>query len=55
MVGAFVVGDEVLLGAIPMKDMDLVISPLDRTVIPNPRSPNIPSAIVKRVIVDTSG
>lgn len=47
MVGAFVLGDEVLLGAIPMEDMDLVISPLDRTVIPNPRSPNIPSAIVK--------
>lgn len=47
MVGAFVLGDGVLLGAIPMEDMDLVISPLDRTVRANPRSPNIPSAIVK--------
>lgn len=47
MVGAFVLGDEVLLGAIPMEDMDLVISPLDGQVIPNPRSPNLPSAIVK--------
>ena len=47
MVGAFVLGDEVLLGAIPMEDMDLVISPADRRLMPNPRSPNIPSAIVK--------
>lgn len=47
MVGAFVLGEGVLLGAIPMEDMDLVVSPLDRTVRANPRSPNIPSAIVK--------
>jgi hypothetical protein len=26
-VGAFVMGDEVLLGAVPMEDMDLVIDP----------------------------
>jgi hypothetical protein len=26
-VGAFVMGNEVLLGAVPMEDMDLVVSP----------------------------
>jgi clan AA aspartic protease len=31
-VGAFVMGDEVILGAVPMEDMDLVVSPLTRTV-----------------------
>jgi len=43
--GAFVLGSEVLLGAIPMEDMDLVINPQRRTVEPNPDSPNIPSSI----------
>ena len=46
-VGALVLGDSVLLGAIPMEDMDLVIHPLGRTVTVNPKSPDIPSAIVK--------
>jgi len=46
-VGALVVGDEVLLGAVPMEDMDLVISPGRRTVSVNPESPNIPHARVK--------
>jgi clan AA aspartic protease len=45
--GALVLGDEVLLGAVPMEDMDLVIEPASRTVTANPASPNIPSAIVK--------
>ena len=47
-VGALVLGDEVLLGAIPMEDMDLVVNPRDRTVDVNPASPNIASGIVKR-------
>lgn len=46
-VGALVLGDSVLLGAIPMDDMDLVIHPLHRRVTVNPKSPDIPSAIVK--------
>ena len=46
--GALVLGDGVLLGAIPMEDMDLIIRPLERTVAVNPQSPDIPSAIVKR-------
>jgi clan AA aspartic protease len=45
--GALVLGDEVLLGAVPMEDMDLVISPSGRSIVVNPESPNIPSAIVK--------
>jgi clan AA aspartic protease len=44
--GALVLGDRVLLGAVPMEDMDLVISPTKRKVTVNPESPNIPSAIV---------
>jgi len=45
--GALVLGDEVLLGAVPMEDMDLVVSPAMRTVTVNPNSPNIPSSTVK--------
>lgn len=45
--GALVLGDSVLLGAIPMEEMDLVIRPLDETVTVNPQSPGVPSAIVK--------
>ncbi|MBM3334694.1 clan AA aspartic protease [Candidatus Sumerlaeota bacterium] len=44
--GALVLGDRVLLGAIPMEDMDLVLSPTRQQVTVNPESPNIPSAIV---------
>lgn len=46
-VGALVIGDEVLLGSVPMEDMDLVVSPATRTITVNPDSPNIPSSIVK--------
>jgi len=46
-VGALVLGDEVLLGAIPMEEMDLVVNPRDRTVDVNPDSPNIASGICK--------
>src|SRR3972149_2046000 len=38
-VGALVIGEEVLLGAVPMEDLDLVISPSGRTVEVNPNSP----------------
>lgn len=46
-VGALVRGDEPLLGAVPMEDMDLVVHPLSRTVMVNPTSPNFPHHIVK--------
>jgi hypothetical protein len=45
--GALVLGDEVLLGAIPMEDMDLVVIPKTRTIDVNPASPNIATSIVK--------
>ena len=45
--GALVLGDEVLLGAVPMEDMDLVVSAAMRTVTVNPDSPNIASSTVK--------
>nr|VFK13077.1 MAG: hypothetical protein BECKLPF1236A_GA0070988_100818 [Candidatus Kentron sp. LPFa]VFK25939.1 MAG: hypothetical protein BECKLPF1236C_GA0070990_1002720 [Candidatus Kentron sp. LPFa] len=42
-----VLGDEVLLGAVPMEDMGLVINPARREITVNPASPNIPHARVK--------
>lgn len=46
--GALVMGDQVLLGAIPMEDMDLVILPRTRMLDVNPDSPNLATGIVKR-------
>ena len=40
-VGALVLGDEVLLGAVPMEDMDLVVQPKLLKLSVNPDSPNI--------------
>ena len=45
--GALVLGDSVLLGAIPLEDMDLVVNSRRQEVTVNPESPNIPSAVVK--------
>lgn len=45
--GALVMGDQVLLGAIPMEDMDLVVIPRTRLLDVNPDSPNIASTIAK--------
>ncbi len=45
--GALVLGDEVLLGAVPMEDMDVLISPAKQALIVNPESPNIAMSIVK--------
>lgn len=44
-VGAMVLGDEVLLGAIPMEDMDLLVDPARRQVIP--RDPRGPVSVAK--------
>ena len=44
--GALVLGDSVLLGAIPMEDMDLIINPREQKLTVNPENPNTPSAIV---------
>lgn len=45
--GALVMGDQVLLGAIPMEDMDLVVLPKEHRLDVNPASPNYASALVK--------
>ncbi|MCP4135382.1 MAG: clan AA aspartic protease [bacterium] len=45
--GALVLGDQTLLGAIPMEDMDLVILPSKRKLDVNPEAPNVASSIVK--------
>ena len=48
--GALVLGDSVLLGAIPLEDMDLVVNSRLQTLTVNPESPNIPTALVMRLI-----
>ncbi len=48
-VGAMILGDETLLGAIPMEDMDLVVIPSTRTLAVNPISPNIPTSVAKAI------
>ena len=45
--GALVMGDQVLVGAIPMEDMDLIVIPRTRTLDVNPNSPNIATTIAK--------
>jgi len=37
--GALVMGDEALLGQVPLEDIDLIVVPKTREVIPNPVSP----------------
>ena len=46
LTGALVIGENVLLGAIPMEDMDLIIHPAQLKLIVNPQNPNIAGAIV---------
>lgn len=53
-VGAFVLGQNVLLGSIPLEDMDLVLNPRLEKVTVNPDSPNIPSALVMGVRSQTA-
>jgi clan AA aspartic protease len=46
-VGAVILGDEVLLGTVPMEDMDLVVIPSARKVVPNPLHPNFAAGPAK--------
>ncbi len=48
-VGALVLGDDVLLGAVPMEDMDLILSVAHKKVVVNPDSPNFPQVLVKNI------
>lgn len=49
LAGAMVLGTEVLLGALPMEDLDLVVVPGGRQVVPNPNNPNVAASIAKGV------
>jgi clan AA aspartic protease len=44
--GAFVLGNEALLGAVPMEEMDLIVHPSLQKVLPNPAHPNVPQYIM---------
>ena len=46
--GALVFGDQVLLGAVPMEDMDVLISPSTQSLVVNPESPNIATSVAMR-------
>ena len=46
-VGALVIGDETLLGAVPMEDMDLVVHPATQKLMANPLHPNKPGYKIK--------
>ena len=46
-VGALVLGDQALLGAIPVEDMDLVVLPREQKLDTNPNSPNIATSLAK--------
>jgi hypothetical protein len=46
-IGALVMGDQVLFGAIPMEDMDLVVIPRSRAIDVNPASPNVATSFAK--------
>ena len=52
--GAIVIGDQVLVGAIPMEELDLVVVPRTGTLDINPASPDRASSIVKQNEADYS-
>jgi clan AA aspartic protease len=46
LTGALVLGEMILLSAIPIEDMDLIIHPAQLKLIVNPENPNIAGALV---------
>ncbi|MBF0395170.1 MAG: clan AA aspartic protease [Desulfobacterales bacterium] len=44
---AFVMGNEVLLGAIPMEELDVIIEPRNQRLIVNPENPTMPKMKIK--------
>ena len=52
--GALVIGERVLLGAIPMEDMDLVVLPRSRRVDVNPESPDVATCLVMASVGQSS-
>jgi len=49
LVGALVVGEQALLGAIPMEDLDVLIDPARQMLTPNPANPNIAASVAMGV------
>ena len=47
MTAALIMGDQVLLGAVPMHLMDVIVHPGAEQVVPNPESPNVPLFLAK--------
>ena len=45
LVGALILGEQVILGGLPMEDMDVQIDPRSRRLVANPNSPNIQTAM----------
>ena len=45
-VGALVLGDVMLIGSVPMEDVDLVVNPALQRLEADPRSPHLPYARV---------
>ena len=43
--GAMVIGNQCLLGAIPMEDMDIMVHPSRQCVVPHPLHPNTPASV----------
>lgn len=44
---AIVLGNEALMGVLPLEAMDLLVDPVTRRVVPNPQHPNFPVASAK--------
>jgi hypothetical protein len=47
--GALIFGDQVVMGMIPFKDLDLVVNQSTKTLEVNPFNPNIPGSVAKDV------
>lgn len=45
---AAVMGDQVLLGSLPLEVMDMIIHPRLLKLVPNPENPNLPGFLAKR-------
>ncbi|MFN8310642.1 MAG: clan AA aspartic protease [Chitinophagales bacterium] len=45
--GALILGNETLLGAIPMEELDVIVHPSTQRLMPNPLHPNKPGYTIK--------
>lgn len=52
---AFVMGNEVLLGAIPMEELDVVVNPREQKLTVNPENPTMPKMKIKPLFMSVTG